>query len=125
MKTLIASLLVVVGCASPAPRLYDDPASVAVLTVDNQRGEDEVIYVMHAGIRGRRLGQVTSYGSASFVLFKSDVPLASDVQFLARALVTGTTDLSDAITAERGAAYEWRLTPARGHSYLAFRYPRR
>ena len=125
MKTLIASLLLVVGCASSGVRVNDEPQLVTVLTVTNQRPEDAAIYVMRNGIRGRRLGGVTSFGSATFILNASDAPVASDVQFLARTFITGAMELSDPIPAARGAIYEWKLAPAAGHAFLAIRYANR
>jgi hypothetical protein len=93
-----------------------------MLTVNNQRSEDVAIYIMQAGIRGRRLGQVTSYSTATFALTRSDAQPAADVQFLAKALVSGTLDLSDPIPAASGASYEWRLAPGHGYQYLALRF---
>jgi hypothetical protein len=91
--------------------------------VNNERSEDETIYVMHAGMRGRRLGQVGSFTSVSFVLTSSDAGAASDIQFLARALVTGVLEVSDPVASERGASYEWKLGPGgRGMEFLALHY---
>jgi len=85
MKNQIAALLLVVGCASSgANRLYQS-SFLAVLTVTNQRTEDETIYVMHADYKGRRLGQVNGLASATFELTPADAANASDVQFLATA----------------------------------------
>lgn len=123
MKTRIAALLLLAGCASSGARASDELPVASVLTVTNQRGEDASIYVMHAGVRGRRLGQVTSFGSARFYLTASDAPTASDIQFLAKAIVTGVVDVSDAIGAQRGAAYEWKLGPGRHFEFLSLRYP--
>ena len=122
MKMLLASLLVAVGCASAATRFDDQPIPVSVLTVKNQRGEDATIYVMHAGIRGRRLGEVHSLSAASFVLTRGDTPTASDVQFLARAMVTGIIEVSDPVNSSTGANYEWKLGPGRGMAFLSLRY---
>lgn len=102
--------------------MSDGPPAFAMLTVTNQRGEDAAIYVMYGGVRGRRLGQVTSYGSATLYLTASDAPTASDVQFLAKASVTGIVDVSDPIGAERGAAYDWKLGPGRRAEFLSLRY---
>ena len=121
MKLRLASLLLLFGCASPGTRIYDKPRVVSVLTVNNQRGENAAIYVVHSGLRGRRLGEVTSFGSATFLLTPSDAPAASDVQFLARAMVTGTMELSDPIPAMYGANYEWKLGPGRNYEFLALR----
>ena len=122
MKTLILSCLFVVGCASAGVNRPDESAVASVLTVTNQRTEDVTIYVIHGGDKGRRLGQVNSLASAAFVLTAFDTPTASDVQFLARVAGTGATELSDAIVAARGASYDWRLGPARGHQFLSFRF---
>ena len=122
MKTRIAALLLLAGCASSGARATDEIPAASVLTVTNQRGEDASIYVMHAGVRGRRLGQVTSFGSATFNLTASDAPTASDLQFLAKAVVTGDIDVSDPIGAERGAAYDWKLGPGHHADFLSLRY---
>ena len=100
----------------------DESAVASVLTVTDQRTEDVTIYVIHGGDKGRRLGQVNSLASAAFVLTAFDTPTASDVQFLARVAGTGATELSDAIVAARGASYDWRLGPARGHQFLSLNY---
>jgi hypothetical protein len=125
MKFRIAALLLIAGCASSGARATDELPVTARLTVTNQRGEDASIYVMHAGIRGRRLGQVPSFGRATFYLTSSDAPIASDVQFLARTIITGTVDVSDAIGAERGATYDWKLGPGRHVDFLSLRYSAR
>jgi len=122
MKTRSVALLLLAGCASSGTRLANELPASSILTVTNQRGEDETIYIMHAGVRGRRLGQVTSFGSATFFLTASDALLASDVQFLAKTVVTGIVDVSDAIAAERGAAYDWKLGPGRHADFLSLRY---
>ena len=122
MKTRFAALLLLAGCASSGARPSDEQPVASALTVTNQRGEDASIYVMHAGVRGRRLGQVTSFSSATFYLTGSDAPTASDVQFLAKAIVTGVVDVSDPIAAERGAAYDWKLGPGRHTDFLSLRY---
>ena len=93
-----------------------------MLTVSNQRGEDVTIYIMQAGLRGRRLGEVTSYGTATFALTPYDAPTAANVQFLARAKVTGTLEVSDAIPAASGASYEWKLPPSHDYSFLTLRF---
>ena len=122
MKTRFAALLLLAGCASSGVRPTGAMPTASILTVTNQRGEDAAIYVMHAGVRGRRLGQVTSFGSATFYLAPSDAPTASDVQFLAKTIITGTVDISDAIGAERGAAYDWKLGPGRHADFVSLRY---
>ena len=123
MKLRAAALLLLAGCASSGARPTDELPVTAILTVTNQRGEDASIYVMHAGIRGRRLGQVESFGKATFYLTTSDAPIASDVQFVAKTVITATVDVSDAIGAERGATYEWKLGPGRHVDFLSLRYP--
>jgi hypothetical protein len=122
MRILLASALLVAGCASSGANLPYESSRVAVLTVNNERTEDATIYVMHGGSKGRRLGQVNSFESAKYVLTADDAPRAGDVQFLARLTVSGAMEVSDAITAERGASYEWKLGPGRGHQFLSFHY---
>lgn len=122
MKTRSVALLLLAGCASSGARLANELPAASILTVTNQRGEDESIYIMHDGVRGRRLGQVTSFGSATFHLTASDALLASDVQFLAKTVVTGIVDVSDPIGAERGATYDWKLGPGRHADFLSLRY---
>src|SRR5690242_14405216 len=122
MKTGLAAFLVLAGCASSGARPPGELPAASVLTVTNQRSEDASIYVMHDGVRGRRLGQVASFASATFSLTASDAPLASDVQFLAKTIITGTVDVSDPIGAERGAAYDWKLGPGRNAEFLSLRY---
>jgi len=122
MKTHVAALVLLIGCASSGARLQDESTVASVLTVTNQRGEDESIYIMHAGVRGRRLGEVTSFGSATFYLTASDAPIASDIQFLAKTIITGIVEVSDPIGAERGAAYDWKLGPGRHADFLSLRY---
>ena len=122
MKTRSVALLLLAGCASSGARLANELPASSILTVTNQRGEDESIYIMHAGVRGRRLGQVTSFGSATFHLTASDALSASDVQFLAKTVVTGIVDVSDPIGAERGATYDWKLGPGRHADFLSLRY---
>src|SRR5438128_2348913 len=97
MKPLLGTLLFLVGCASSGYRAYEEAPAFSLLTVQNLRAEDAAVYVIHAGIRGRRLGEVTSYSTATFILSASDTPIATDVQFLAKELITGTMVLSDAI----------------------------
>ena len=122
MKALILSCLFVVGCASAGVNRPDESAVASVLTVTNQRTEDVTIYVIHGGEQGRRLGQVNSLASSIFVLTAFDTPTASDVQFLATASLSGATELSQSVTAERGTRYEWELAPGRGHQFLSFRF---
>ena len=122
MNTRLAAFLLLAGCASSGARSIDELPVTSVLTVTNQRGEDASIYVVHAGIRGRRLGEVTSFGRASFQLTSSDAPIASDVQFLAKTIITGTLDISDPIGAARGAEYQWKLGPGRRVDFVSIRY---
>jgi hypothetical protein len=122
MKPRFAALLLTLGCATTGQRISLEVPVAAMLTVNNERGEDVAVYIVQAGIRGRRLGQVTSYGTATFALTASDAPPAADVQFLAKAVVSGTLDLSDPIPAASGASYEWKLAPARGYQFLALRF---
>jgi hypothetical protein len=122
MKTRLAALLLTLGCASTWHPTSEELPVASVLTVNNQRGEDVAIYIMQAGIRGRRLGQVTSYGTAIFALSPSDARVAADVQFLAKAMITGTLDVSDPIPAANGASYEWKLPPGHGYPFLTLRF---
>lgn len=122
MNPRLATLLLTLGCVSVGHRASEELPLAALLTVDNERSEDVAIYLMKAGVRGRRLGQVTSFGTATFALSKADAPPAADVQFLAKATVSGTMDLSDPIPAASGASYEWKLAPMRGYQYLALRF---
>lgn len=122
MKKCVAALLLLAGCASSGARPTGELPITSVLTVTNQRGEDESIYIMHAGVRGRRLGQVTSFGHATFYLTTSDAPIASEVQFLAKTIISGIVDVSEPIGAERGAAYDWKLGPGRHADFLSLRY---
>ena len=122
MKIRFAALFLLAGCASSGGRPIDELPATSELTVINQRGEDASIYVVHGGIRGRHLGEVTSFGRATFHLTSSDAPIASDVQFLARSLIAGTLDISDPIGAARGAEYEWKLGPGRHVAFVSIRY---
>lgn len=124
MKALIASLCLAVGCASLGNTPRTEP-STSLLTVVNQRTEQATIYVVHDGVRGRRLGDVNSLASASFLLTSSDAASAADVQFLARSYVTGRLELSDPVVATRGMIYEWKLSPAQGQQFLSYRYAAR
>jgi hypothetical protein len=89
--------------------------------VTNQRTNQVTVYVVRAGQTGRRLGEVNSLGSATFMLTRADAPPAADVQFLAKSNLTGVVEISDPIPARKGAAYEWRLAPMRGNQYLTLR----
>ena len=125
MKRRLVALLLLAGCASSGARPTDELPVVTRLTVTNQRGEDEAIYVMYAGVRGRRLGHVTSFGTATFYLRASDAPIASDIQFVAKTIVSGIVDVSEPIGAERGAEYDWKLGPGRHADFLSLRYTTR
>ncbi|HEY2374892.1 MAG TPA: hypothetical protein VGH98_02860 [Gemmatimonadaceae bacterium] len=119
MRLLIVSLLLLGACASSGTHLGEEHA-LSLLTVRNQRAGNLTIYVMHEGYRGRRLGEVTSLGSSTFVLDELDAPPATDLQFLAVSFADGVSELSDPVHILRGSTYEWRLAPFRGHQ-LAFR----
>jgi hypothetical protein len=122
MKTLLFSLMLLGGCATFGSRQGDTPRVVAVLTVNNQRVEQAIIYVTHAGYKGRRLGEVNGLASATFVLTELDAPIASDVQFLALSHMNGASVLSDPILTKRGASYEWKLAPGPNNQYSSIRY---
>lgn len=122
MKTRLAALLLTLGCASTWHRSSEELPIASMLTVNNQRGEDVAIYIIQAGLRGRRLGEVTSYGTATFALTPADAPTAADLQFLARAAVSGTLDVSDPIPAASGASYEWKLPPGHAYPFLTLRF---
>jgi hypothetical protein len=123
MKLSMVSLLLLTACASSG-RPVSNERPVSILTVDNQRPEELTIYVMHAGYKGRRLGQVNSLASATFVLNEWDAPPAADVQFLAMSFGNGASELSDPIVATRGASYQWKLNPGHGQQF-AYEVPRR
>jgi hypothetical protein len=122
MKTLLVSLVLLGGCATFGLREADTPPVVAVLTVNNQRVERAIIYVTHAGYKGRRLGEVKGLASATFVLTELDAPIASDVQFVALSHMNGASLLSDPIITKRGASYEWKLAPGPDNQYSSIRY---
>jgi len=125
MKNSIAALLVVVACASSGANRAARCRFIAVLNVTNERTEDETIYVTHDGYKGRRLGLVNGLESATFELTPSDASNLSNLQFLATASLSGATELSESITAERGARYDWRLAAGHGQQFLSFRFPAR
>jgi hypothetical protein len=124
MKLSIVSLFLLTACASSGRHASEQQAAVSILTVENQRAEELTIYVMHAGYKGRRLGQVNSLTSATFVLNEWDAPPAADVQFLAMSFANGPSELSDPIVATRGASYQWKLNPGHGQQF-AYEVPRR
>lgn len=118
MRALFAVLLLAGGCASGMHKSEESPA-VSLLTVHNQRSEDETIYVMHDGYRGRRLGDVAGLNSATFVLTGLDVPVQATVQFLAASFSrAGHSVLSDPVVVERGATYDWKLFATPGHEIV-------
>lgn len=121
MKTLSLCLVLLGGCATFGSREANTPPVVAVLTVNNQRTEQAIIYVTHAGYKGRRLGEVNGLASATFVLTELDAPIASDIQFLALSHMNGASVLSDPIITKRGASYEWKLAPG-ANTYSSIRY---
>lgn len=126
MKALIASLLFAGACASSGTHVGETPTAVSRLIVHNQRPEDAIIYVMHSGSRGRRLGEVTGLASATFVLTQLDAPIAGDVQFLAASFVRGGhSTLSDPVNVQRGASYEWKLFATPGHDVVTAHYASR
>jgi hypothetical protein len=124
MRSLVASLLLLVACASSGAHVGGEQPAVSILTVQNQRTEDLTIYVMHDGYKGRRLGQVTGLASATFILSELDAPPSTDVQFLAMSFVSAASELSDPVIAARGASYEWRLAPGKNHQFAFRRYQR-
>ena len=115
---LILATLVLVGCA--AGTVYEAAsAAVSVLVVDNQRPQEETIYIEHDGVKGRRLGTVGALASATFLLSESDVRATPELMFLAKAFANGWTDLSDPIAAMPGTRYVWQLAPMRGNAFLS------
>ena len=124
MKVLIASLcFAIVGCASSGALPANDPAAaVAVLTVMNRRTEQAAIYLVHAGHKSRRLGDVNSLASETFVLTAADIPPADEIQFLAQISVSGNTELSDPVLSSRGAVYKWVIGPSRGQQTVSQHY---
>ena len=122
MKRLIASLLLLGACASSGTRFGEEERAISILTVRNQRTDMLTIYVMHDGYKGRRLGEVNSLATATFVLSELDAPPATDLQFLAIAFSGNGSELSDPVQVMRGSSYEWRVAPARGQQVLVRRY---
>jgi hypothetical protein len=118
MKALFAVLLLATACASRIHEGEESPA-VSLLTVHNERSEDETIYVLHDGSKGRRLGRVAGLNSATFVLTRLDVPLEATVQFLAASFSReGHSVLSDPVVVQRGATYDWKIFAAPGHEVI-------
>jgi len=118
MKALFAVLLLAGACASGIHESEESPA-VSLLTVHNGHSEDETIYVMHDGSKGRRLGRVGGLNSATFVLTSLDVPLQARVQFLAASFSReGHSALSEPVIVERGATYDWKLFATPGHEVI-------
>lgn len=126
MKALFAALLLAGACASTGAHGGEDVPAASLLTVHNGRTEDETIYVMHDGFKGRRLGQVNGLSTTTFVLTEFDAPLATDIQFLA-APFGGTTHaiLSDPVIAQHGAAYDWKLFASAGQDAISAHYTTR
>src|SRR5690348_15056199 len=123
MRAILASLLLAGACASSGNRVGGDARPASLLIVHNERTEDATIYVMHDGYRGRRLGGVNGFMTATFVLTEDDVPLATDVQFLAASFGhSGRPVLSDPVIVQRGATYDWKLGSARGHDAMTASY---
>ena len=118
MKAVSVALLLASACVSGIHVSEESPA-VSLLTVHNEHGEDETIYVMHEGSKGRRLGSVAGLNSATFVLTRLDVPLKATVQFLAASFShEGHSVLSDPVVVERGATYDWKLFATPGHEVI-------
>lgn len=118
MKALSVALLLAGACTSGIHVSEESPA-VSLLTVHNELGEDETVYVMHDGSKGRRLGSVAGLNSATFVLTRLDVPLQATVQFLAASFSrAGHSVLSDPVVVERGATYDWKLFAKPGHEVI-------
>ncbi|HKW47696.1 MAG TPA: hypothetical protein VJN70_09625, partial [Gemmatimonadaceae bacterium] len=113
MRLLIASLLVLGACASSGAHFGEEQRAVSILTVRNQRPEILTIYVMHDGYKGRKLGDVKSLATATFVLDALDAPPATDLQFLAVSFDGAGSELSDPVQVVRGLSYEWKVAPPR------------
>ena len=107
------------GCAPASTYEVAPGVVVSVLVVDNQRTEEETIYIEHDGVKGRRLGVVGALTSATFVLSESDVRATPELMFLAKAFANGWTDLSDPIIAAPATRYVWQLAPMRGNAFLS------
>ena len=126
MKASIVALLFAGACASSGVRVVDEPRPASILTVHNGRTEEETIYVVRDGYRGRRLGQVNGLSTTTFVLTDFDVLLAADVQFLATAFGSTThAILSDPVIVQRGASYDWKLLSNPGQDVIAAHYTAR
>ncbi|HEY2852049.1 MAG TPA: hypothetical protein VGJ18_04340 [Gemmatimonadaceae bacterium] len=123
MKALFAALLLLVGACASVMHTSEETPAVSLLTVHNQRSEDETIWVMHDGYKGRRLGTVSGLNSATFVLTQLDVPLQATVQFLAASFKRdGHSVLSDPVVVQRGATYDWKLFATPGHEVITASY---
>jgi hypothetical protein len=126
MKRLIAILLFVGACASSGAHVVETPQAASLLTVHNGRTEDETIYIVLDGYRGRRLGEAKGLSTTTFVLTDLDVPIAGDVRFLAARFDHGTHGmLSDPLVVQRGASYDWRLFPTTGEDVISAHYKTR
>lgn len=113
------SALLLVSCVAALGPSYQLP--VALLVVDNQRTDDEWIYLERDGAKGRRLGRVAALSVDTLVLRESDVVPGSRFALDAIAFASGNADQSETITAQRGAIYTWQLAPSRGMSFLTSR----
>lgn len=123
MKGLLASLLLAGACASSGAGVLEQAPAASILTVHNGRTEEETIYVVRDGYQGRRLGRVNGLSTTTFVLTEFDVPLATDVQFLATSF-TGAARaiLSDRVIVQRGASYDWKLSSTTGQDVISAGY---
>jgi hypothetical protein len=120
-RFVIAALVLLAGaCASSGIRGGEESQAISILTVQNQRPEDLTIYVMQGSSKGRRLGEVRGFTTATFVLDQFDVPTAADMRFLAMTFGKGRPELSEPVIAVRGASYQWQLAPGQGQNF-AFR----
>jgi len=102
-----------IACVASVGPGYQTP--VALLVITNQRTEDSHVYLQRGG-RGkdRHLGLAHALSTDTLVLRDADITPGTSIGFVAMSFLTGATDQSDAITAERGVVYRWTLGPARG-----------
>ena len=119
MSFFLLAIALLVGCAAASAYQAAQSAVSSVLVVDNQRTEEETIYIEHDGVKGRRLGVVGALTSATFALSESDVRATPELMFLAKAFANGWTDLSDPIVATPSTRYVWQLAPMRGNSFVS------
>ena len=123
MKALLVVPLLLAGACASVMHPSEETPAVSLLTVHNQRPEDETIYVVRDGSKGRRLGTVAGLNSATFVLTPLDVPLAASVQFLAASFRRdGHSVLSDPVVVQQGATYDWKLFATPGHEVITASY---